>query len=105
MALCLLAGQGARASVADCCGAGESTDGCEQVHLTDDGAPREHPAGDDCPVEHDHGCYCAQGFALDAGQPAASRLDLPKNSRTGVRHEDEAPPEGPFLSGEKPPLI
>jgi hypothetical protein len=104
--LCLRAGQGARAALADGCCAGEPDDNCHQTHLAVSAPAGGHQPGDDCPVDHHchHGC-CTHGQSLEVGNPLAIRVGMPNDMSLGLRHEDEALPEAPFLSGEKPPLI
>jgi hypothetical protein len=61
---------------------------------------------EDCPPDHHHhyGC-CFQGMPMTAEMANACRISDPSASFLGVRHECEVPPDGPFLSSEKPPQI
>jgi hypothetical protein len=60
----------------------------------------------ECPPDHhdDHQC-CLHGVPLSVDQHAESLLKDPASTFFGFRHEGEVPPDGPFLSSEKPPLI
>lgn len=53
---------------------------------------------------HHNDCSC-QGFSLANARHQAHILSAPCMSLLGVRHEREIVPDGPFISGEKPPLI
>ena len=83
-------------SVSECC-----PDVCEA------GGPDEtHHDGDNCPPDHHHhpGC-CFHAMPLTVESDLTCRLGVPGSSLTGIRHEGDVPPEEPFLSSEKPPLI
>lgn len=62
--------------------------------------------GGDCPPDHhhDHQC-CLHVMPLTVDQQAESWLRDPASTFLGFRHQGEVPPDGPFLSSEKPPLI
>ncbi|MEO8615122.1 MAG: hypothetical protein ABI600_08285 [Luteolibacter sp.] len=62
--------------------------------------------GEDCPLDsHHHHCCCFYVGALVLEIDAECHLTHPSASFSGFRHEGEIPPDGPFLSSEKPPLI
>jgi len=108
MVLGVLAGVNLRALSADgdhrtvcpekvdqCCETGAAAVSSSHVH--DDG---------ECPPEHHHEhqcCFHVVPLTVDAH--AESLLMDPASTFLGFRHEGEVPPDGPFLSSEKPPLI
>jgi hypothetical protein len=61
---------------------------------------------DKCPSDHHHhsGC-CSHPLPLTVGNDPVCRLGISDSSDIGVSHESDLPPEEPFLSPEKPPLI
>lgn len=96
----------------------EATDGCrssdhDPAHCGADPVPADHSGevhseGDahSCPHHHHHhgGCVCAGSHLMDA-RDGAIRLAVPGATLLRVAWLEERAPEGPFLSGEKPPLI
>ena len=71
-------------------------------------APHDHSheKGNDCPLEHHHHHgNCSHVLPLIVDQTFQCRVEIPDSSLLGVRHEGEVPPDGPYLSSEKPPLI
>ncbi|MES2439018.1 MAG: hypothetical protein V4584_08120 [Verrucomicrobiota bacterium] len=78
---------------------------CDDHHETHAPASHQHD-GKDCPMDHHHhhDC-CSHTLPLTLDHTLTCRLGIPGSSLLGVRHEGEVPPEGPFLSSEKPPLI
>jgi hypothetical protein len=53
---------------------------------------------------HDHGCFC-HGMPLVASGESAISLQVPCTNLSRLAHDGEIPPDGPFLSEDKPPLI
>lgn len=82
--------------VDECCG-NDASSLATSSHDHDDG---------DCPPNHhhDHQC-CLHVVPLSIDQEAVSLLQDPASTFLGFSHEGEVPPDGPFLSSEKPPLI
>jgi hypothetical protein len=65
-----------------------------------------HPHDDgnhDGDCHHHHCCVQAQPMTMESEH--SNRLAVPASRRLALRHEGEFPPEKPFLSSEKPPLI
>ncbi|MES2657182.1 MAG: hypothetical protein V4689_01120 [Verrucomicrobiota bacterium] len=62
--------------------------------------------GEKCPLGHHHhkGC-CSNAQPLTVENDHFRQPGIPGSLLSGVRHEGEVPPEGPFLASEKPPLI
>ena len=54
---------------------------------------------------HKHNGCCATGMVLFVDNSLNCRLGVPGSSLFRVRHDGEVPPEKPYLSSEKPPLI
>ena len=80
---------------------------CCQDH-SDVSAPQDHQheEGKDCPLEHHHHHgNCSHVLPVMVDQNFQCRFGVPDSSLLGVRHEGEVPPDGPYLSSEKPPLI
>jgi hypothetical protein len=69
----------------------------------------EHAPSDCAPdpqdSHHHHDCCCAHALPLGIEPQHPCRLGVPQSTRLGFRNEAKIPPEGPFLSSEKPPLI
>jgi hypothetical protein len=110
MVVCVFAGLNSRITAnvcndpADC---GHAVDVCCQ------GSPHAgqplggtHHDGDDCPMDHHHhhSC-CSHAFVLGLDPQLPCRFGVSDSARAGFRHQGEAPPDGPFLASEKPPLI
>lgn len=79
---------------------------CSDHHDSTESDGHDHD-GQKCPPEHHHhhgGC-CSHLPAIDLESHVSCRLGVPGESLMSQRPEGEAPPEGPFLSSEKPPLI
>jgi hypothetical protein len=65
-----------------------------------------HTHDDTCPPDHHHHCgTCLHQIPLGLDQDVFHRLSVPEFSLSVVRHESEWPPDGPFQSLDKPPLI
>ena len=57
-----------------------------------------------CPANHHH-CKCCTHVMSELTEKDDSSVGNASNSVPRCRHENEVPPDGPFLSSEKPPLI
>jgi hypothetical protein len=69
-------------------------------------ADQGHTHDDTCPPDHHHHCgTCLHHLPLGLDQDVFHRLTVPEFSRSKVRHESEWPPDGPFQTLDKPPLI
>lgn len=78
-------------------------------HADEHGMHHHHPGHghEDCDPDqpHHHDC-CSPVQPLGVENHSPCRLGFsPESLLLGVRHEGELPPEEPFLSSEKPPLI
>jgi hypothetical protein len=75
-------------------------------HSNKDAPDGHQHDGQKCPESHHHhkGC-CSNVQPLTVENDHLRQPGSPGFSLLGVRHEGEVPPEGPFLSSEKPPLI
>jgi hypothetical protein len=101
---CMMAGLGARAIGATHSHrelhhvAGETCCEHEQLpaHPHEDG----HHDGD---CHHHHCCIHAQPMTMESDP--FKRFAYSDSRQLALRHESEFPPEDPFLSSEKPPLI
>jgi hypothetical protein len=84
----------------------QPVEACCQDH-SNPPSPQDHQHdGKDCPLEHHHHHgYCSHGLPLTVDQNLQYRFGFPDSSLLGVRHDGEVPPDGPYLSSEKPPLI
>lgn len=77
-------------------------------HADEHGIDHHHGhSHEDCDPDHPHHhdcCSPVQPLGVDHHSPC--RLGFsPESSLLGVRHEGDLPPDEPFLSSEKPPLI
>lgn len=85
-----------------CCQPGETpADSQLDQDLPDD----DQQDDQDDPTGHEHHNCCSSGLPLIIDNGSNSRLGVPGSSRLGILHEGEVPPDGPFLSEDKPPLI
>ena len=100
------AGLHARAFAADPC------EVMEKMHVHGDagdchepGSPCDSSHDKQCPADHHHhGCFC-HGMPLVASGDSAISLQVACSILTRLAHDGENPPDGPFLSEDKPPLI
>jgi len=76
-----------------------------QCHPCDhqDTLPADHDH--DGPVEHHHHECCIHMLPLTVERDSTIVLLVPVCTTPGLRPESEVPPDAPFLSSEKPPLI
>ncbi|MGL4399675.1 MAG: hypothetical protein ACRCXD_07380 [Luteolibacter sp.] len=76
-------------------------------HAEDHGTHHHGHSHEDCDPDHPHHhdcCSPVQPLGVENHSPC--RLGFsPESFLLGVRQEGELPPEEPFLSSEKPPLI
>jgi hypothetical protein len=108
MVFCVVAGLNARVLAADAVHVGNCSQAeeicCSHSHGE---APDDHQHdGKKCPQDHHHhhGC-CSISQPLTVENDHIRQPGIPGSSLLGMRQEAEVPPEEPFLSSEKPPLI
>lgn len=105
MVLCVIAGLHIRAFATEGSHSPECTESASECSSASQEDPHQHEGGD-CPIghPHHHGC-CTHSLPLvfdnDEDLPLRDFISF----LAGLRHEGEAPPDGPYLSSEKPPLI
>jgi hypothetical protein len=101
----VLAGLQSRVCAADPCDVIEKMHAQEHSgHDHDPGKPCDPSHDKDCPLEHhSHGCLCHAMPLVPASDPIS--LQVPCRSLARLAHDGENPPDGPFLSEDKPPLI
>jgi hypothetical protein len=90
--------------------------GADHSHLEQHPASMEGCCGHEKPPaephddgHHDGDCHhhhcCVQAQPMNMESDHFKRFANPDSRRLALRHEGESPPEEPFLSSEKPPLI
>jgi len=78
---------------------------CETGGSSLPASSHDHEDGDCPPDHHHHHECCFHVVPLTVDQETESLLRDPASTFLGFRHDGEVPPDGPFLSSEKPPLI
>jgi hypothetical protein len=109
LAMVVFAGFSARAMTTEASRAttcSHSSDVCCQDHHDQSERHDGHHDGDGCPLDHHHhqGC-CSLSQPLAIENHFMGRLGVAESVLLSAGHESEMPPEKPFLSSEKPPLI
>ena len=112
MLFCVMTGLSARVLATELGRAVECTH-LENACCDDEQRPDAHEGhshdhdGEDCPPGHHHHHDCCFGHAapLTLDHISMVKLRLPNSFLLAVIHDQEAPPEGPYLIAEKPPLI
>jgi hypothetical protein len=102
----VIAGMQGRALASDPCEVMETT------HLHGNHGHQDEPGKScdpchdkQCPLDHhNHGCFC-HGMPLVPAFDSFISLQVPCRSLSRLEHDGDNPPDGPFFSEDKPPLI